>query len=155
MNQPVGKPVGNQEIFDRVLTHLRAQGVASFSPEINDCAYRAQAGLMCAIGCLIPDDLYSPAMEGRSARTLAFLDLIPANLFTAESVPLLVDLQMAHDTWMPHELGRSLQRWECSMEDIAIEHGLTYTTGPATSIQGALSPSPTGVHARSAVSSCS
>lgn len=62
----------------------------------------------------------------KSARTLAFLDLIPANLFTAESVPLLVDLQMAHDTWMPHELGQSLQSWECSMEDIAIEHGLTY-----------------------------
>ena len=59
--------MNQQEIFDKVATHLIAQGKQSLcywrSTEL-DCAYRGDDGTMCAAGCLIPDDEYSPAFEG-------------------------------------------------------------------------------------------
>lgn len=48
----------SQQMFDKVAKHLLTQNAKS------RCLYRSQEGMMCAIGCLIPDDLYSPNMEG-------------------------------------------------------------------------------------------
>jgi hypothetical protein len=52
-----------QEIFDKVVTHLRTQGKQAKNTS-DDCVYRRPNGLMCAVGCLIPDELYDPALEG-------------------------------------------------------------------------------------------
>lgn len=50
-----------QEIFDKVATHLFTQ-----CKQANDgggCLYRTSYGLLCAAGCLLPDEFYKPEME--------------------------------------------------------------------------------------------
>ena len=119
-----------QEIFDTVLAHLRAQGVASVGDGpigCLTCMYRTPSGLMCAVGCLIPDEIYTPDMEGEDAYYVVRRYLIPAGLIGDESDPLLADLQWAHDTRMPREPAQSLADWEQHMSAIASRHGLIYT----------------------------
>ena len=52
-----------QEIFDIVATHLLKQNECSFN-EGEGCMYRGSYGLKCAIGVLIPAELYKVSMEG-------------------------------------------------------------------------------------------
>lgn len=56
----------DQEIFDKILFHLRKQGKAA-RDDTGNCAYRGAGGTMCAVGCLISDDMYDPAFEGLTA----------------------------------------------------------------------------------------
>src|SRR5258706_1958080 len=63
----------NQELFDKVKNHLlsqNAQSIAYRTPQtyhvVKYCVYKNENGLKCAIGCLIPDEKYSPEFEGVS-----------------------------------------------------------------------------------------
>jgi hypothetical protein len=67
----------NQEVFDTVVTHLLAQGVKSESE--TGCMYRGPHNLKCAVGCLIPDELYDSIIEGSNLS--AFYDPKMANDF--------------------------------------------------------------------------
>lgn len=49
--------------FQRVKTHLLTQMKKSITPG-GDCSYRDYNGLSCAIGCLIPDEIYNDKIEG-------------------------------------------------------------------------------------------
>lgn len=53
----------NQEIFDKVATHLLTQGKRS-ETVAGDCAYRGADGTKCAAGVLIADEFYRPEFEG-------------------------------------------------------------------------------------------
>lgn len=53
-----------QEIFDKVATHLFTQGVQSRNKNGGTCLYRGPNNTSCAVGCLIPDELYDPEMDG-------------------------------------------------------------------------------------------
>ena len=56
-----------QEVVDTVAKHLREQGERSMAEDGDGdpmCAYRGEAGRMCAIGCLISDGRYRPQWEG-------------------------------------------------------------------------------------------
>lgn len=113
-----------QEIFDTVLTKLRAQGVRSvvLNPSgMKRCAYQDGKGNKCAVGHLIPTGVYSPDMEGTEIpellayyRGLEFLEL---------HEELLEDLQGAHDT----DLSAGPSRWESAMAHIAQMYDLVYT----------------------------
>ncbi len=65
-----------QEIFDRVADHLAKQGAPAVGEIITDaggepaCQYRAPNGRRCAIGALIPDELYEVRLEGSWASQL-------------------------------------------------------------------------------------
>ena len=136
----------NQQIFDRVLTHLRAQGeaaaVAYFSDPDNsnvsyDCRYRLTKDdgrkLMCAAGCLIPDDKYDPKLEGFRATSSDVMPVMMVSLGIEQSegdgeqvwktVDLIGDLQLAHDTQLAED---GLSEWEERMATIAGYHKLTY-----------------------------
>lgn len=54
-----------QKVFDIVKEKMLAQGKRSMFNEY-DCAYRNPDGLKCAIGHLIPDEMYDPKMESGS-----------------------------------------------------------------------------------------
>ena len=62
-----------QQMFDFMLNHLRSQGGPSTSDPTEEdigesvCMYRGDNGLMCAIGCMIPDSMYKNTLEGESA----------------------------------------------------------------------------------------
>jgi hypothetical protein len=134
-----------QQIFDRVLTHLRTQGQAA--RHVYDggtsCRYRLEQDngptLSCAVGCLIPDDVFEPGIEGSSIGAILSLaedyekagglDNMPAHKWLYENVRehlhLLQDLQRAHDGHMKGET--AMLRWECQMRAIAAYRNLTYT----------------------------
>ena len=90
----------NQEVFDTVCEHLAKQGrrARDGSPQ-NYCCYRAPDGAKCAVGCLIPDDLYEVEMDGSGYSVAPLLDHFPKfrKLFEGVDEYLLMRLQIAHD----------------------------------------------------------
>jgi hypothetical protein len=55
-----------QEAFNIMVTHLRNQGVRA--TDYWGCVYfREEDGAKCAVGCLIPEGVYSPTMEGNGS----------------------------------------------------------------------------------------
>lgn len=68
--------VTQQQIYDFVCEKLWKQGSKSFANIVinkvrqNVCMYRDTEGFKCAIGFLIPDDLYVEDMERKSVQSL-------------------------------------------------------------------------------------
>lgn len=94
-----------QEIFDRVVTHLRTQNRKSYSIDGDNakCVYRSKEGYSCAVGCLIPDELYKPEMDGfdDEASDTSIDGLIKKNFvlpdYFKDNLMLLSELQYVHD----------------------------------------------------------
>lgn len=84
-----------QEIFDAVAKHLFKQGKRAFDG--NTCKYRGATGLTCAVGCLIPDDMYDKRMEGVRVLGLVLPEFKVPEYFNRNKW-LLNDLQLLHDT---------------------------------------------------------
>ncbi len=83
-----------QEIFDTVALHLIKQGKKSVN-DIGRCLYRSPEGLKCAIGCLIPDEVYQRSMEGHGvSRLLGNYDSLK---FLWPFDAILNDIQRVHD----------------------------------------------------------
>ena len=61
-------PLTRQEAFDKALAHLRQQGRPAMNVAL--CTYRSDDGGKCAVGALIPDELYTMGMEGKPANLL-------------------------------------------------------------------------------------
>ena len=96
-----------QEIFDIVARHLLTQGERSTAPKLG-CAYRDGSGRKCAIGALIPDDLYSRDLEGFRADSPCILKA--ANIDASDGL-FAVGLQDVHDKYLPHEWREKLEGW--------------------------------------------
>ena len=89
-----------QGIFDTVTRHLFTQGIgASMGAQANHvCAYRGDGGTKCAVGVLIPDDLYDSSMDGgRGILVTTLVENFVKLAFLRPHLPLLMDLQAAHD----------------------------------------------------------
>ena len=87
-----------KEIFSYVIDHMIKQGVPSLD-ETKTCLYRGPNGLMCAAGCLIPDDQYDPNMEGESWDNLVNI----WNVVDKRHLNLIMSLQGIHDDWSAHK----------------------------------------------------
>lgn len=99
----------DQEVFDRVATHLLTQKRKARDSELS-CQYRNAEGLKCAVGCLIPDSDYTPKMEGhRVAFLIVNYDSV-RSLFVNINPELLYDLQSIHDSQDPAHWRSSLAR---------------------------------------------
>ncbi len=127
-----------QQVFDIVAKHLLTQMKRSERPgnyvgsnqddEVPFCAYRASDGSKCAIGCLIPDDIYNPDWEGHCVGTLLSCKPLFRKLFAPRSdsdqdltepwYAFLLGLQIIHDTSLPEE-------WEYDLERFAERFKLT------------------------------
>jgi hypothetical protein len=89
-----------QEIFNAVSTFLLKQGRKSTyrneSLDVNSCAYRGDDGTMCAVGCVIPNEMYKSEFE--NLRVTALVERF-SNLpeFLVKEEDLFVYLQRAHD----------------------------------------------------------
>jgi len=94
-----------QEIFNIAYRGLKSQGFKGSEvrgldplvPQNITCAYRGDGGRKCAIGFLIPDERYSPNIEGKGVIELVdnvYPDLIP----TDGEEAFLRRLQECHDT---------------------------------------------------------
>lgn len=115
-----------QEIFDFVVEKLRAQGCASVNP-FGRCLYRGPDGLKCAIGHMIPDELYRPGWDdyGDNASFLVVkrMGLAPNQIldFLDEAQRDLHDKLSGKGSYFPLRL-------EKMAENFAEKHNLTYTT---------------------------
>ena len=112
-------------LIEHVSTHLMAQGRRSTLDDENgfSCAYRGVDGAKCAVGCLIPDDLYIPALENQNVYGLQeradfwamFVDHLEAQFPSAERSAqsdiwrVLSKLQRIHDSRHPDVWGECRQ----------------------------------------------
>lgn len=93
-----------QELFNTVVLHMRKQGRQSNTAGPgSSCRYRSPEGMKCAVGCLIPDEVYNQGIEGRSVNSAAVMMLL-MDLHLQEHKSLLISLQGAHDwAWGSHD----------------------------------------------------
>lgn len=101
-----------QEIFDRVVTHQRAQGRRAV--ENGACVLRTKDGLCCAVGCLIPEDRWptGPVLLGLlDALSTIEIDDRPAR-------DVLHHLRWIHDN-------RVVEQWEDEWTKLAHKFSLT------------------------------
>ncbi len=113
-----------QATFNKVYKFLVAQGRPSVDKTTEQCLYRHQLRngkvLKCAVGCLIPNRLYTPRMEGKTWKQISVMFLrVGAEL----SLPshFYIELQQAHDDWAVH---KSIREFKNEMRNIAIRNDL-------------------------------
>jgi len=110
-----------QRIFDDASTHLMQQ-YKQCSVEETGCMYRDGHGNSCAIGGIIKDEFYDPALECMPAIYIKVIRMISDSGY-GPSVDLeligeeLNDLQCVHD-------GLPVDRWFSGLHRYAIRHNL-------------------------------
>ncbi len=85
-----------QEIFDVVAKGLLTQGRPAMTSD-GTCVYRAEDGLRCGFGMIIPDRCYQDSMESKSAHNVLTEYACMRPLKAHES--LIQGLQGVHDNW--------------------------------------------------------
>ena len=87
-----------QQLFNRAVLGVLAQGGPSRHPAYA-CAYRSSTGRKCAVGQLIADEHYKPALEGRPAFSPMVMDAVRRSNpnLPERAHKLLASLQRAHD----------------------------------------------------------
>lgn len=114
--------MNRQETFDTVKRHLLTQNRKG-SNSLGRCKYRGTGGTKCAVGALIPDQLYKKAMDGASAGGIyALVECFPEmylalDIERPEDIRFLCDLQNIHD-------GYDVELWPEELEDFARNHKL-------------------------------
>jgi hypothetical protein len=109
----------DQEAFDVMARHLLTQRAKSEDDIL--CRYRGPGGRKCAVGALILDEEYSPAMEGVSAADLSAADLRGQYKCTALkglSISMLTNAQIIHDHYEPG-------KWAIELRKLALEYNLS------------------------------
>lgn len=115
--------MNKQEIFDKVYSALINQGEPSVNGGV--CAYRGANGTKCAIGHMIPDDLYDPEFEGKTIHGMYNATL--ESIFQVDNInpylTFLSDLQRAHDITLNYH---GLEAWKRQMRLIAESYDLEF-----------------------------
>lgn len=107
-----------QEAFDIALAGLRKQG----KPSKNNysCLYRGPDGTRCAVGFLMPDELYKPEYDVNNSSG--------GLLAVAEYLKVDYGFLASMQSYMHDGLGDEfLTELELAAEDFAIVHNLTYS----------------------------
>ena len=110
----------SREIFDKVKKALLEQNEQSV--EIGDystnCRYRSQNGLKCAIGHLIPDELYNSSYENYIVAMLpenVLEYILPTNLSRNIGIVFLDKLQLIHDC-------NDVRNWQKKFDEFESTH---------------------------------
>lgn len=133
IRQKLKAQTSDQDIFDKVVNHLRYQGQKSWvnkeaakklfdidTKEKALCVYRSPGGKRCAAGILIPDDQYSSSMEGMIfEQVLNKYPQIDNDGSLKENLGLITELQSIHDT-------DSCVEWESRFKLLADKYDLKY-----------------------------
>ena len=109
----------NQEAFDKVVTHLVAQGRQSMNGSLG-CRYKGPDGMKCAVGCLLPN-------TWRPEEGLSWLDLCDNNKNYEDlaNVGLLQNLQEAHDIKLEYNAPTWRVQWVDHMRKVAKTYKLS------------------------------
>jgi|ERR1043166_3582484 hypothetical protein len=112
----------DQETFDKVARHLLTQKERSMCLNNTNCAYRGVDGLKCAVGALIPDELYTPDLEGQNCDDPEVAMVLEGLGY--RNTYLCRRLQMVHDTIEPARDGHCLG-WKHWLAEVAKDFGLS------------------------------
>lgn len=125
----------NQEDFNAVWNHfIVGDGKPSLNPNGIGCAYRALDGSKCAVGLLMPDDVYDPSIEGAGVYGLynGNVGVRRVNIsqemrrwLSRHDKELLAAMQSAHDSAADLQYGGFRRRLELRLRSIATEFDLT------------------------------
>lgn len=122
-----GWKMTNQEVFNKVVTGLRAQGKPSVVMNThgsNTCVYRNPDGLKCAVGMLIPDKQYISYLDNGDISLSEVIEAVPA-LQDIDS-GLLSILQRTHDNASDnYELNGFMTDLESGFQRVAKIYNLT------------------------------
>lgn len=116
--------MNKQEVFNKVSEHLIAQGCKSIGPaSAAICSYRSSGGRKCAIGCLIPDEMYKLDMDSRSVNVICLLAAYPeiSSLFSEDMLldtRFLSVLQRTHDRY-------PVEEWKTQLIKVGTEYQLS------------------------------
>lgn len=113
-----------QEVFDKVVAHLRAQGRKAVN-ERGDCVYHAPDGTKCAAGCLILDEHYREDFEDKSSAHPDVARALRNSGVPEDASTLVRDLQRIHDSF-------DLEEWEDRLAGTASLFDLTYSAPVAS-----------------------
>ena len=108
-----------QQAFEMAVKHLRKQGRRSLQYGAITCMYRIpESGLKCAVGALIPYELYQESFEG--VGIVGLIDTFDEinKLFENVNTKLLEDLQNVHDNY-------EVTDWEREWTKLSQAYGLT------------------------------
>jgi hypothetical protein len=86
----------NRELSARVRDHLTKQRARSVDSG-GGCAYRGDGGMMCAVGCLIPDDKYHKNMEDEMSHSPMMRGVLEAEHGGYVNHQMLREWQKYHD----------------------------------------------------------
>ena len=119
-----------QEVFDIVVNHLFTQGRPAYDG-VQGCMYRAPDGLRCAVGVLIPDDLYDKAFE-KNPSDYVIQEFFDEDLADwREHKDLLMRLQEIHDACPKTEKGTfNLAFLDTDLRNAAAHFSLEYRRQP-------------------------
>lgn len=100
----------NLELIEFVEAHLIKQGAKSMMPgSFYECAYRGEAGLKCAAGCLIEDEFYCEELEGDNAKDETVKFALIASGVMHNQIDLVHRLQVMHDSCPVREWEQEIQ----------------------------------------------
>jgi hypothetical protein len=90
------------EIIDKVIAHFEKQRDFGFDRDKSRCCYRTADGKKCAVGCLIPDELYHHDMEGQTISAATWrgrlvIEALRQSGIDGDCLALLSNLQRRHD----------------------------------------------------------
>jgi hypothetical protein len=106
--------IDKQITFDTVVTGLRKQKDRSVG-ENGSCVFRSPNGNKCAVGMLVPDDLYDPLFDNpKSEKCIWDLDVMKEH-----DRDLCSALMIVHDQ-------KAIEDWEKQFEGVAVRFGLVY-----------------------------
>ena len=105
------------DVFNYVKEHLLNQNQRSLDPWSLQCQYRSQTEdgkvLMCAVGCLIDEDLYSEKIENLSASNEDVMKAIRGSITNWKvNSDMLGELQNIHDEYEPDQWSLKLEYLE-------------------------------------------
>lgn len=121
----MSKPFTAQQIFNRVVKHLRKQGHKALGPD-GLCVYLASNGDKCAAGCLISKKEYSRSMEHKVfSYALSLFGPSSLKQKVKGQLNLIASLQNVHDTHHPDD-------WEKELQKVALMYKVKYTAPKAS-----------------------
>lgn len=121
----------NREAFEIAAAHMLAQGKRAATDD-GKCYYRGPDGTKCAIGALIPDEVYQPKWDiswsSESAVVFLYRDeqVVP---YLPTSPGLATELQSVHDMCPP-------ERWSEELMKLARRWGWEWTPNTDTNTKG-------------------
>ncbi len=122
-------PEGHQRIVDTVVRGLRSQGFQQSKGFRGVCALRGDDGRKCAVGWLLPDEMY--AETGEMIGDAYWKVLVPSDrLDHGDMVPrhhaLAGDLQKAHDGPTFAKTVISPEDLESRLREVVSKYGLVW-----------------------------